>query len=235
MTSSFNPMSSSIKKKKSLISKSASNEFRQQNKKEKSLLKTLRINSPYLKNQSNKSTINTFFTQKYKNMEMLLNDEDNLLDNIVPASPSPERRLKDSSFGDQKIRRSHKKRRHVIEGLADLGIYDTSRFKKKTRFNIPIRILSKNKKISLKNSFDEKAIKLLLKKKGRKAKDRKLPDMDNFARPLVMFQRIPAVPNRMGHSILMSLNKMFGGKLNIKIPPQPPVIMVNQTPYYSTI
>ena len=124
-----------------------------------------------------------------------------------------------------------KKRKFVFNRLSDLGIYNQALLKK----NIPIRILSGHKKINLDNSFNEKAIRSLIKRK-KSNKNRKLaPDMDTFASPLLMFQRVPAVPNRFGHSLLMSLNKMFGGKLNIKIPPQPPVIMVNQTPYYSTI
>lgn len=113
-------------------------------------------------------------------------------------------------------------------------MYDTA----KTKGLFRDRILTSGPRIQIDNAFKENKIKSLMKKPkayAHSAVSRKLPDIDNYASPLIAFQRVPAVPNRMGHSILMSLDKMFGGKLNIKIPPQPPVIMVNQSPYYSTI
>ena len=177
---------------------------------------------------------------KYFNRTNLKNRQLKEVDIITKfaLNTKKERQLRQKNYFKLHKSTKTKNKHFVIEGLEDLGIFSRGSNSKSVNphANIPIRILSRHRKLSLDNSFNEKAIKSLINKKKTKSKNRKLaPDMDTFASPLIMFQRVPAVPNRMGHSILMNLNKMFGGKLNIKIPPQPPVIMVNQTPFYSTI
>ena len=210
-----------------------------QEKKERKLICKVQINEPHMDKLTNESNASVVLSKDFQNSQLLMNDDNDFLKDLIPKPAKKERKLNQLKFLKNPLNKRRKKRKFVIEGLDDLGIYDTSSISKRRsrRNNIPIRILSKQKKISVDNSFNEKEIKTLLSSKhNHRNKNRKLaPDIDNFASPLIMFQRMPGVPNRMGHSILMNLNKMFGGKLNIKIPPQPPVIMVNQTPFYSTI
>jgi hypothetical protein len=211
----------------------------EQEKLERKLVNQIKTDKLHMDRLAHPDNQNVIMTDDFKNLQLLTSDDEDLISEFIPKNKKKKKKERRLHLLNRNIylKPKKKKKRHVIEGLNDLGIYDISSFKKhhSSYRNIPVRILSQHRKISLKNSFNEKAIKSLIKKKHSK-KNRKLaPDMDTFASPLVMFQRVPAVPNRMGHSILMNLNKMFGGKLNIKIPPQPPVVMVNQTPYYSTI
>ena len=262
-TASFNPRNSIFyekkykKKKPSLILKS--NPFEE--KQERRLINSVGENDLMDVDPSFSKVI---FTKKYKNMLKLTSDDDDLEEQLLKMDKKKLKTqprdlqgaaLQPYHFTKSKHIHSYQKNNQADEetqflkmlndksaantkmrGIDNLSMYSMKTPQKKM-YNIPIRILSRRNHIRLSNSFNEKAIKSLLRTTRDKEtkKHRKLFDMNTFASPLMMFQRMPMVPNRMGHSILFSLTKMFGGKLNIKVPPQPPVIMVNQSPYYSTI
>ena len=193
-----------------------------QNEKERKLLDQIKDDSLSI-DELHPSNQKIEFTKTYQNLEDLTMDKD-LIDDITQNNQgilltSEERNLKEDDQNKSK---------------SDIKI--STKLKKRNQFRHPARILSSSLEVSLKNAFNQKEIKSMIKRIRDKStkKKRKLMDMDTFASPLLMAQRVPAVPNRFGHSLLMSISKMFGGKLNIKVPPQPPVIMVNQSPFYST-
>ena len=120
-----------------------------QEKKKRKLIDKVKIDAPHLDKFSAPSNEKMVLTNKYKNVQMLLNDDDDILSYLVPTKErkkKKERRLHEikGTKGVSRVFYHPKKRRHVLEGLGDLGIYDTSRFAKKHkgRFNIPIRIMS---------------------------------------------------------------------------------------------
>ena len=119
-----------------------------QEEKERKLISQVEINEPHMDKFANASNENVVLTKNYQNMQLLLQDDPDFLKDLIPKQKKKkkERRLNDM-YKNKFNRRKTKK--HVLEGLDDLGIYDTSslmKHKKKHGFNfrnIPVRILSK--------------------------------------------------------------------------------------------
>ena len=119
-------------------------ENRFQDEKERKLIESVEIKAPHMDRFVTKFNENVILSKKFKNSQLLLNDDPDFISDLIPKKKKKERKLHDLPNIYKKFNHKRKKRKHVIEGLEDLGIYDTSSIKKKKNkyhFNLPVRIL----------------------------------------------------------------------------------------------
>ena len=131
-------------------------ENRFQNEKERKLISSVEIKAPHLDKFASKSNESVVLSKKYKNVQLLLNDDPNFINDLIPKKKEKKKERKLININPM-FNHKKKKRKYVIEGLDDLGIYDVSSLqkKKKHRFhlNIPVRILSHPNKKNFEDLF----------------------------------------------------------------------------------
>ena len=118
-----------------------------QEERERRLIRKVEIDAPHMDRLTSKSNESMVLTKDFQNRQMLLED-DSLIRDLIPKPKKKkhERRLKQMAYLRNQYNHRRKKR-HVLEGLDDLGVYDISSLKKhkrKIHLNIPVRVLTRN-------------------------------------------------------------------------------------------